>query len=116
MIQPGKKITTVFEEGASDWKAYVIAEYDQDTFEKVKELKLWTRMDNNKTFTMVSERVALFKNQTLSFKPEYKKLFTDYPIEFDKNSLFYIKQQNNGYFMAILNVNNQKMYTMEVTL
>jgi hypothetical protein len=59
---------------------------------------------------MISARVESFKTE----KKHYVQIFKDNPIEFDKDSLWYLKEtRKDHYFLAILNPKTKKLYVME---
>jgi hypothetical protein len=113
------KMTTVIERyGVGDGEAYYVVEYDERRFGKAKEFELWNRMDNE-NLTKISQQATRFKkdmiNLHLEERDRYTKLFDDYPIEFDEDSLWYLKENHGGqsYFLAILNTRTKKLYIME---
>lgn len=113
------KITTVFEHSGRDLDAYYVCEYDERVFQKVEKLNLWNKV-GNENLDMLSERVSRFKATIEKMHFPESKLYTDlflrYPIEFDKESLYYLKEKENGnYFIAILNTNKKIMYILEIS-
>jgi hypothetical protein len=117
--KPSKMTTVIERHGFGDGEAYYVIEYNERRFEKAKEFELWNRMDN-KSFTTISEQTSKFKKDMINLhqfeeRDRYTKLFDDYPIEFDEDSLWYLKENHGGqsYFLAILNTRTKKLYIME---
>jgi len=112
------KIYSVFERyGVGDGEAYYICEYDEKGFQKVKKNNQWNRIADG-CYEMVLNKIAGFKSSVLQIhldkKAYYSKLFLDNPIEFDKNSQYYLYSKGEGgYFLAVLNEEKRKIYILE---
>jgi hypothetical protein len=115
------KITTVFENFGGflgDGDAYIIVDYNNDKrFEKAKNQAFWKRIDK-KSLDIVSERISQFQKNTADVHFEkadhYSKLFSDYPVKYGEGDLYFYKVKEDGsFFIAIFNVENHRIYTME---
>jgi hypothetical protein len=114
-VPEASKITSVFDDTGEGVKYYIV-EYGEQKFEVVKKLRLWNKMDG-KSFAILSKRVWNFKDESMGLhyqeKKHYWDLFLKNPIRFDKNSLWFVKDKDDGYLIAILNVNLKKIYVLE---
>ena len=114
------KIIVVFERSmVQDGDAYIIADYNKKQIDKIKSKSFWKKIDDSNSLWNVETLIYKFKYDIVNSnafdkdKGHFKKMFSDYPVIFSKGDLYFYKRENGNYFIAILNVDNQRLYTME---
>lgn len=98
-------------------EAYIIVDYRDKQFEKVTSKKFWEKIDDY-SLSKISEKVSKFQNEVtdLHFEQEehYTELFLDNPVEYRKGDMYFYKLKGDrSFFIAVLNVNKQRVYVME---
>lgn len=76
----------------------------------------WRKIENNGA--IVSDHINVYKKQIQNLYQKYEryeKLFLDNPVQFNHDSLYFTKKKADGSFIvAVLNVGERRLYTMEV--
>ncbi|CAM4395860.1 hypothetical protein L1N85_24165 [Paenibacillus alkaliterrae] len=114
-IPKPKEIVLVFDGfgPSGEGEVYGICIYDSNTIQEVQKLGIWKKIDSNEENEIISKRVESFKKMVLNFKVPSNP-FQKYPIELNKSSLYYLKINNDGsWLLALLSLNEAKIYVME---
>jgi len=118
-VPKASQTITVFEnfEGRAP-DQYVLCYYSEEKIKEVKELRIWNKIDKE-SYDILLKLVKKFESDILNIysdeRERYHKLFLDYPIQFDKNSLWFVKDKEDGsYIIATLNVNKGMLYVLEM--
>lgn len=111
-----ERVTNVFYNGGRDGDYYYISDYDEAATQKLTQLRIWNKVEDKGDVisTYINDYKALIIQQHQD-NDRYEKLFRDHPVQFKSNSLYFTKKQADGsYIVAVLNVDERKLYTMEV--
>ncbi|QAV19290.1 hypothetical protein PC41400_17065 [Paenibacillus chitinolyticus] len=113
---PPEKVTTVFHNGGRDPDYYLISDYNEVAIEKLIQQNDWRKIENSDG--IVSDHINVYKKQIQNLHQEYEryeKLFLDNPVKFNHDSLYFTEKKADGsYIIAVLNIAERRLYTMEV--
>ncbi|RKN66107.1 hypothetical protein [Paenibacillus ginsengarvi] len=111
---PSTTTHTVFENTGS--AAYRVSTYSKEEIERISKLPYWRNTEKNYISTIVSQYVELVKKlRGPNEEAAYVAMFNNDPVHYYDSSLLFEKRKNDGgYFIAILNPNDQRLYTLEV--
>ncbi|NEW08374.1 hypothetical protein GK047_20465 [Paenibacillus sp. SYP-B3998] len=108
---------TIFNNGGRDPDLYLISEYSEKGLQALTELTIWNKVDTNYDYlsTSISAYKQLIQELHVEDSSKYKKLFSENPIEFTKDSLYFTKSKADGsYIIAVLHITQKRLYTLEV--
>lgn len=111
-----KKVTNVFYNGGRDPDYYYISEYDEEAVQQLQQLYIWNKVGDNSD--EISSLINGYKEQIQQLYQgnlRYGKLFLKYPVHFNQDSLYFTRKQEDGsYIVAVLNVDQRRLYTLEI--
>ncbi|MBD3919222.1 hypothetical protein H8B09_10700 [Paenibacillus sp. PR3] len=113
---PAEKVKSVFYNGGRDPDYYYISDYDEEAVQQLEQLHIWNKVGDNSDG--IHALINGYKEQIQQLYQghvRYGKLFNKYPVEFNQDSLYFTRKQEDGsYIVAVLNVDQRRLYTLEI--
>ena len=100
----------------NEGETYYVLEYSDQKTSKMKEQNDWKPI-NEKSIDTVSKLINNFQSDTINInknpKSDIQRTFHENPVEYSTNDKYFYRLEDNSYLLAILNVENQKIFVME---
>ncbi|KOO47644.1 hypothetical protein [Priestia koreensis] len=97
--------------------AYVVLDYNRKQFETIRYQGVWKTIDAN-TMQLLQEKIEEFSKDAKEKGHAKNKIFPKHPIQYQVGDLYFYKYnpERSSYFLAILDVRNHRLYTLETLL